>query len=51
MKTIGIIDAAWQSSAELYRMINELVNKKLEASIPANASCIQSISIQFSFSG
>ena len=30
MKTIGIIGGlAWQSSAELYRMINELVNKKL----------------------
>jgi len=30
MKTIGIIGGlAWQSSAELYRIINELVNKKL----------------------
>ena len=30
MKTIGIIGGlAWQSSAELYRMINELVNKNL----------------------
>ena len=30
MKTIGIIGGlAWQSSAELYRIINELVNEKL----------------------
>ena len=30
MKTIGIIGGlAWQSSAELYKIINELVNKKL----------------------
>jgi len=30
MKTIGIIGGlAWQASAELYRIINELVNKKL----------------------
>ena len=39
MKTIGIIGGlAWQSSAELYKIINELVNKKLEGQ--HSAKCV-----------